>query len=225
MASQHDDVALTAQPLGDPGREEAAHQRVGRGDEGDELVALDPPIDHHHRDSAAHHAADGRVERLLGVGRDDQEIDVLGHQILDVGHLLGVVVAGISDDQPVDDVGVLGRRPLDRMLHDHAPAVSEPGIGEADDVGGLLGVLAGVLEADLDIGVEEVGAGHALIAVLRNRAGSQEDCGRCRDPTQKRSVRHGRRPPHQPCMVRPLVRGSRSSPCREFPGDRGLNEY
>ena len=65
---------------------------------------------------------------------DDQEIDAARHQILDVGNLLGVVMAGIRDQQLLDDVLGVMRRLLKRVQADDAPAVAEAGVGEADDV-------------------------------------------------------------------------------------------
>jgi len=45
-------------------------------------------------------------------------------------------VAGIGDQELLDDVGVVMGRLLQRVQADDAPAVAEPGIGKADDIGG-----------------------------------------------------------------------------------------
>ena len=171
LSAQDDHVALAVQLLDDPLREQAAHHRVGGGDEGDEIVGDDAAVDHHDRDAALGRLGDSGIERLRGIGADDQKIDAARDQILDIGDLLGVIMAGVGDQQLLDDVGVIMRGLLQRVQADHAPAVAEAGIGKADDIGRRLLEFRGVANADVERGIEQEcarGAGILRLGGCRN---------------------------------------------------------
>ncbi len=115
LAAQDDHVTLAVQLLDDPLREQPAHHRVGGGDEGDEIVGIDAAVDHDHRNAPLGNLRDSGVERLRGIGADDQKIDAARYQILNIGNLLGVVMSGVGNQELLDDVGVVMRGLLQRV--------------------------------------------------------------------------------------------------------------
>ena len=163
---QQDDAALTVQRLGHPG---GAHPRqcgVGRGDEADEVrVGFHAPRDGDDRNALPHHAAQDRVQRVGGGGVHDQQVDILFHQVLDVGNLLGRIAVGVGHDELGNLVGVLRHAVLHRVIEGAQPAVALRGVGEADHEGAFALVLFGI-DHLVEIRVPQECPRQALVAVI-----------------------------------------------------------
>ena len=76
----------------------AADLAVVGADERRVGVALDRAVEDDDRDAALEGPADDRRQRLRLVGRDHQQVDLLPQEVLDVGHLLGVVLLRVGED-------------------------------------------------------------------------------------------------------------------------------
>jgi hypothetical protein len=98
---------------------------IGRGDEGDEIVAGDATINHHHWDALFGGASHNGIKGVGSRCRHDQNVDAALQQVLDVGNLLGRVIVGVRDQQLFDFVLVVRSCLLDRMQHADAPAVGD----------------------------------------------------------------------------------------------------
>ena len=155
LTAQDDDISLAVQLLDNPLREQPPHHRIRCGDEGHEIIGVDAAVDHDNGNTALGCLTDRGIERLRRIGAHDQQVDAARHQILDIGNLLGIVMAGVRDQELLDDVGMVMRRLFQRMQADHAPAVAEARIGEPDCIGRCLLEFRRVANADIERGVEQ----------------------------------------------------------------------